>query len=166
MLDLFLHIDILTLEAIHHQTRGSDILKIFSNVIEEFELDMTKCISITTDGAPNMIGKANGFVALLRSELAECGSLLGLHCIIHAETLCSKAGTENLNSIVEDITKIINFIRGKALIHREFGAFLKEIESEYSDVIFYTEVRWLSKGLMAKRFLQLIPKIRAFFTLF
>ena len=46
-------------------------------------------------------------------------------------------------------TKIINFIKGHALIHREFNSFLEEIDTDLTGLLYYAEVRWLSKGKMA-----------------
>ena len=48
--------DVLTLKALHNQTRASDIMDTFEIVKNEFQLDMQKCVSVATDGAPNMIG--------------------------------------------------------------------------------------------------------------
>lgn len=49
----------------------------------------------------------------------------------------------------------INFIRKNGLGHRQFQYFLAEIESEYGNVIYFTEVRWLSRGAAFKRFFHL-----------
>ena len=78
--------------------------------------------------------------------------MLNQHCIIHTESLAAKDGTDRLNEIVKDVTKIINFIKGRALIHREFNSFLEEIDPDLTGLLYYTEVRWLSKGKMAARY--------------
>ena len=65
-----------------------------------------------------------------------------------------KDGTEKLKTVVTDVTKIINFIKGHALIHREFNSFLEEIDPYLTGLLYYTDVRWLSKGKMASRFFQ------------
>jgi hypothetical protein len=58
------------------------------------------------------------------------------------------------------VTKIINSIRSVSLKHRPFKALLEGVESEHSDLILHTEVRWLSMGKVVSRFLELIPQIR------
>jgi len=47
-----------------------------------------KRLSVCTDGAPTMIGKVDGAVALLKGCFGR--SLLKYHCIIHQDSLCGK----------------------------------------------------------------------------
>jgi len=49
---------------------------------------MDKLISVCTDGAPCVVGKNKGFVALLREH--ENRPILSFHCILYQEALlCS-----------------------------------------------------------------------------
>ncbi|CAI5655388.1 unnamed protein product [Oreochromis niloticus] len=52
--------------------------------------------------------------------------------------------------------------RANGLKHRQFQQFLSELESAYGDALYYTEVRWLSRGRVLKHFYELVPKINAF----
>ncbi|CAB3221837.1 unnamed protein product [Arctia plantaginis] len=56
----------------------------------------------------------------------------------------------------------VNFIKSQGLNHRQFKQFLDDIESEYGDLLYYTEVRGLSRGLTLERFLNLIEEIKIF----
>lgn len=60
------------------------------------------------------------------------------------------------------VVSCINFIRAKGLKHRQFQQFLSELESAHGDVLYYTEVRWLSRGRVLRRFYELLPEINAF----
>ena len=71
-----------------------------------------------------------------------------------------------MNEIVKDVTKFINFINGHALIYREFNSFSKEIAPDLTGILYYTEVRCLSKGKMAARFFSRIPELIQFFERF
>lgn len=143
------------------RTRGIDINEVFNQIKEDFALDMSKCIVFATDGARNMTGATSGFLALQKKSDPTC-AYLPFHCILHQDALCAKYGTEQLSDIITQITGIINFIKARALLHREFMNFLQCRESEFSDLVFYTEVRWLSRGVMSQRFYQLLPELREF----
>lgn len=56
----------------------------------------------------------------------------------------------------------LNFIRARRLNHRQFTSFLEDIKSEYTDLSYYTEVRWLSSHKVLKRFFELLDEIVIF----
>jgi hypothetical protein len=60
------------------------------------------------------------------------------------------------------VIKIVNFIRASALNYREFVAFLEEVENAYGEIIYHTNVRWLSWGSVLKRFFDLLNEIKLF----
>nr|DBA20368.1 TPA: hypothetical protein GDO54_017157 [Pyxicephalus adspersus] len=58
--------------------------------------------------------------------------------------------------------KTVNFIRAKALCHRQFKQFLLDIQAEYEDVLYHNDVRWLSRGSALQRFYSLRKEIKEF----
>ncbi|XP_015440415.1 PREDICTED: general transcription factor II-I repeat domain-containing protein 2-like [Dufourea novaeangliae] len=50
----------------------------------------------------------------------------------------------------------------RGLNHRQFASFLEDIECEYTDLPYYTEVRWLSSYKVLKRFFKLLDEIIIF----
>ena len=60
------------------------------------------------------------------------------------------------------VVSSISFIKSRALNHRQFKEFLEDVEAEYGDLVYYCEVRWLSKGKMLKRFYDLRSEIFKF----
>ena len=48
--------------------------------------------------------------------------------------------------------KAVNFIRARGLNHRHFQKFLDDLVTEHQDLVYFFEVRWLSKGSMLRRF--------------
>ncbi|KAK5643169.1 hypothetical protein RI129_007014 [Pyrocoelia pectoralis] len=82
---------------------------------------------------------------------------MAFHCIIHQQHLCAKQ--LNLEYVMTVFVKSVNFIISRALNHRIFKEFLKEIECEYDDVLYHSEVRWLSRGKILKRFFALRHEI-------
>ncbi|KAM8960584.1 general transcription factor II-I repeat domain-containing protein 2-like [Pelodytes ibericus] len=156
--------ELLALSPINDRTRGCDILQAASKEFEKFELNMQKLTSLATDGAPSMKGKYEGFSSLFKSKEKVC--VPSFHCIIHQESLCCelcKSGA--LQEVMEEVIKIVNFIRARALNHRQFMGYLEEVEAEYGDLIYFNVVRWLSRGNVLKRFTELLPQIKDFLEL-
>jgi len=44
------------------------------------------------------------------------------------------------------VVKTINIVRKQGLNQREFQQLLLEMDAEYGDMLYYCEVRWLSRG--------------------
>ncbi|XP_039904800.1 general transcription factor II-I repeat domain-containing protein 2A-like [Simochromis diagramma] len=126
--------------------------------MEELDLDRAKLASITTDGAPCMVGTSRGLIGRMNREMEERGltAPLQVHCIIHQQALCCKV--LKWDSVMKAVVSCINFIRANGLKHRQFQQFLSELESAYGDVLYYTEVRWLSRGRVLRRFLEQVKK--------
>jgi hypothetical protein len=53
---------------------------------------------------------------------------------------------------MDTVIKTVNFIRAIVLSHREFVAFLEEVENKYGGIIYHNNVRCLSRGSVLKRF--------------
>ncbi|KAL4127519.1 hypothetical protein QTP88_011686 [Uroleucon formosanum] len=102
--------------------------------------EILKCI--TTDGGRNMCGTKKGLIGQIFTNCEKEGfKPMTLHCIIHQQALCGK--TLDLSCVMDPIISTVNFIRSSALRHRQFQDFLKEIETEYPDIPYFTAVRWL-----------------------
>ncbi|CAN2389977.1 hypothetical protein PRIEUP_LOCUS9 [Pristimantis euphronides] len=86
--DLSAKEELLTALPMKEQTRGEDIFQMFKN-FEKTHLPVYKLVSITTDGAPAMVGRVNGFIAKCRQDDA-FPDFLNYHCIIHQQALCAK----------------------------------------------------------------------------
>jgi len=78
--------ELLALLPLHGQTRGEDIFKVLSDFLTENGLDVTKIVSLTTDGAPAMTGRERGLVGRLKLIQPH---LISYHCITHQSVLCS-----------------------------------------------------------------------------
>ncbi len=70
-------------------------------------------MSVTTDGAPNMIGKHIGFVKLLAEEAQH--PIVQFHFHLHQQALCAKASMKSFENISSVVTKIVNFISVRVL---------------------------------------------------
>jgi hypothetical protein len=71
-------------------TTGKEIFDVVSKTCMELAIDVSKVVSITTDGAPNRVKKNVGFVKLFKDKIGH--EIIPFHCIIHQEVLCAKSG--------------------------------------------------------------------------
>ena len=129
-------------------------------MLRERNIDMSKIVSVTTDGAPNMVGRNVGFVKLFIEVVGH--PILPFHCIIHQEVLCAKVGLKELNDVLSIVTKVVNLISAQALHKRQFSLLLNEVESAYSGLLMYNNVRWLSRGKVLERFVECLNEIKLF----
>lgn len=150
--------DLLEVCELESTTQGKDIFLKIKECIEKKALSWDKLISICTDGAPAMIGKINGCVALLQNFLGR--NLFSYHCIIHQEALCGK--DMELDEIMNPVVRCINYIRAKALNRRQFRLLFEEEIREYGELQLYCAVRWLSRGSMLKHFFNLREQVLQF----
>ena len=67
-----------------------------------------------------------------------------------------------LNSILQDVIKIINHIKVHALNSRLFMQLCEEMDTEHTRLLLHTEVRWLSKGRSLARVFELREPLQRF----
>jgi hypothetical protein len=147
------------LRSLKGKTTGKIIFEEFMEGIKSIDAPINKLISITTDGAPNMVGKNTGFAGIYRNQTSECETIF-LHCIIHQDVLCKAA--LDIENVLNVVMKLINTIRARGLLHRQFQDFLSDVDAEFSDVLFHTKIRWLSCGNAFSRVWSLFEEIKFF----
>ena len=141
--------DFVELVSMKGTTTGADILKALLQCTNRMSLDLSKLVSITTGGASAMIGKNKGAVALLQKHLKDIGlnnKITKIHCLIDQEGFCAK--TTNLKSVMDTVVKAVNMILSHKLNHRQFRELLLETENQYDDILYFCDIRWLSRGAM------------------
>ncbi|XP_048840157.1 general transcription factor II-I repeat domain-containing protein 2-like [Brienomyrus brachyistius] len=150
-------------ETLRSTTKSEDLFAAVERVLDTNGLSWEKLVGITTDGAPAMVGRTTGLATLISQKVSQCGGKVAkYHCILHQEQLCARS--VGMGDVVRDVIKIINCIRSKALSHRQFRALLEEVDSQYKDVLYHQEVRWLSRGKVLKRVFELRHVIAEFLT--
>ena len=110
------------------------------------------------DGAPAMTGERKGIASMVCAKVWESGGeAVKMHCIIHQEALCAK--TVQLGDVLNTVVKTVNIIRARGLYHREFQTFLSDVDAEYGDLLYHSEVLWLCCGSVLRRFYSLRSEI-------
>ncbi|XP_025407851.1 zinc finger BED domain-containing protein 5-like [Sipha flava] len=165
-------------EILSRKTVTRRVESIGQNLVEILKLDIKECVyfslqfdestditdtaqlfCITTDGAPAMIGKNNGFIALCKND-NNFPNFITFHCVIHQQALCGKI--LNTRTIMDIAFKIANSIRSRSLQRRLFKLQLEENDSQLCDILLHTDVRWLSLGKFLERFQCLLPEVIKF----
>jgi len=115
-------------------------------VLGNLPISLEKIVGISTDGAQAMSSMNVGVTGLLFNEIKNVTGkeIFVNHCIIHQENLCAKI--VDMAHVNQPVIKLINFLKSRSLRHRQFKEFFKNMESEYGDVVYNTEIRWLSIG--------------------
>ena len=144
--------ELLTILPLKGHTRGEDIFNAFMGFVNEKKLTLIKLISITTDGAPAMMGRTSGFIALCK-ESESFPDILNYHCIIHQQALCGKI--LNIKEVMDIAMKIVCSVRARSLQRRLFRAHVEENGAKHTDLLLHTDVRWLSRGTFLARFTEL-----------
>jgi hypothetical protein len=141
--------------------KEDDIITSFVSYFKNQNININKILCATTDAAPAMVGKNKGFVKLLQDHIGR--QVLSFHSIIHQDSLCAKISSLCLNSVMKNVIKIVNFIVSRSsLTHRQFKSLLQEMESAYTNLPLYSNVRWLSRGNVLNRFVSSLQAIKVF----
>lgn len=102
--------ELAALESISGTTKGIEIFEKMNCCVENLGLTWKKLCNITTDRAPNIVGRNTGLVGrrleLTNSKMIE--TPIFLNCIIYQQSLCSKI--MNLEYVMNIVTKTVNFI--------------------------------------------------------
>ncbi|GFX97761.1 protein ZBED8 [Trichonephila clavipes] len=139
---------------------GTDICMAVMNSLAEKEIVLKKIVSVTTDGAPNMVGEKNCFISLFKTDAGH--SIIECHCIIHQQALCTKSGLTFLYTVIMLVTKMVNLISSQSLNKQKFDALLDEVNSVYNGLIMHDNVRWLSRKNVLRRFDDCLEEITQF----
>lgn len=153
--------ELVDLKSLKGTTTGMDIFEAVSDSIDKTGLKWDKLCGVTTDGAPAVAGAHKGMASMMCAKVKETrGEAVQMHCIVHQEALCAR--TVHLGNVTNTVVKTVNIIRGRGLYHREFQAFLSDVDAEYGDVLHHSDVRWLSRGAVLKGFDSLRSEIDQF----
>ena len=96
-------------------TEGQDIFDVINSYLEHCELKWKNCVGICTDGAPSMTGCLKGFVFIAQKQNS---NIIHTHFFIHREALVAKTLGTALNSVLDMVVKIVNYVKMRPLKRR------------------------------------------------
>ncbi|XP_035220955.1 SCAN domain-containing protein 3-like isoform X1 [Stegodyphus dumicola] len=146
-------------KPIECNTTTREVFKIIDNFFNENGILWENCVGPCTDGAPSMAGKNAGLQALVRKVAPRA---VWTHCMIHKQSLVSRDMGEDLPTVFEVITRVVNFIKNSSLRGRLFAKLCDDMGSEYRSLLYYCEARWLSRAKVLQRVFELKEEIAIF----
>lgn len=151
--------DLLGVTPLQTSTRGEDIYLAIKEMLTKRAIELKQVVSVTTDGAPAMVGRERGAVARMKEDNPQ---LISYHCIIHQSVLCSTLSDEYAE-VMNTMMRMINFLRASSSHqHRMLREFLREVDANADDLLLHNNVRWLSKGRVLERFWSIREEIADF----
>ena len=141
---------------------AQDVMDSISEFFETEGLQWEKLCGVCTDGAPAMFGSKAGFQVKVKEKSPQ---VKGVHCMIHRYVLACNTLPSSLKNVLSSVVKIVNFVKKSATTYRLFKQLCREMNSDHETLLFYTAVRWLSKGSVVSRFLEQRTEIKLFLEL-
>uniref|UniRef100_UPI003AABA6E5 zinc finger BED domain-containing protein 5-like n=1 Tax=Centroberyx gerrardi TaxID=166262 RepID=UPI003AABA6E5 len=133
------------------------IFDILNTFIVSNEIDWSKCVGVSTDGARAMLGQHSGVVGRVKAVAPQVASV---HCSIHRQALATKKMPPDLKTVLDEAVKAVNFIKSRPLQSRLFAVLCGEMDSDHHQLLLHTEVRWLSRGKVLTRLSELRDEVR------
>ena len=158
--ELELKDEFLFCHALESTTTGEDVFREVSGFLEQVGLSWGNVSGCTTDGAPAMLGVKSGFQARVRNENPNA---IGNHCMIHRYALAAKTLPPSLKQVLDNVVAMVNHIKSSALNTRMFRLICQDLNAQQQHLLYHTEVRWLSRGNVVGRFVELKDEILEFF---
>ena len=107
-----------------------------------------------------MVGVNVGLITRMKEHMKLVPGAIRDLIAIHQENLCAKY--MKVQNVMEIVVQVTNSIRSRGLRHRQFKSFLEECDTQYGDLPYHCNVRWLSRGKVLDRFFELREEISLF----
>ena len=145
-------------ELDNHAT-GDEIFRVTDEYLRNHDLSWDMCVGVCTDGAASMTGRVKGFITKAKQKNP---TMVATHCMLHREALTAKTMPPDLTDVLNEVVKIVNYVKSRPLQTRLFTTLCSEMGSEHQGLLLHTEVRWLSRGRTLARVYELREELQAF----
>ena len=139
---------------------GADIFNVVGNFQQQEGINWENCVSVCTDDAPAMFGARHGFTARVGQMNP---SVQDVHCFLHCENLAAQHLSLDLSGVMKEVVGVqVNFIKASAVSSRLFKLLCGDHGSQLHHLLFYSDVRWLSRGKLLRRPIDLRTEVQVF----
>ena len=132
--------------------KRKDVFEVLDNFFKQNEPDWKKLIGCATDGAPSMLGRKSEFTAYVQTVSSNATIV---QCFTHRFALCAMELSEKMLLCLKRVIKLVNFVKTSAVNTWLFNRFCEDFGSKHTCFLYYTEVRWFSRGNAARRLFEL-----------
>ncbi|GBP63169.1 SCAN domain-containing protein 3 [Eumeta japonica] len=138
-------------KSLPSRTTAEEIFKLINDHMNKSDIEWNKCVGLSSDGARAMSGIRTGLYPRVKAVAPEC---VWTHCSIHREALAAKKMPLPLTETLQEWVKFKN--------SRIFSALCQEMGSYHEHLLLHCEVRWLSRGNVLKRLIELKTEVAVF----
>uniref|UniRef100_K7FR34 DUF4371 domain-containing protein n=1 Tax=Pelodiscus sinensis TaxID=13735 RepID=K7FR34_PELSI len=137
------------------KSTGENIFSTVNDFFTKNNILWKNCVSVTTDGA--------AVKKLFWGKFTEIAPHMKfIHCIIHRQAIAAKKMEPEVHKVLQDVIDVVNFIKTRPLNSRIFTILCNEMGSDHENLLYHTEVCWLSRGKVLKRGVKLKDELRIF----
>jgi hypothetical protein len=86
-----------------------------------------------------------------------------IHCIIYREALASRDLEPKLHYVLQEAVKVVIFVKARQLNSLLFAISCEEMQAYHKSLLLPSKVRWLSRGKVLKRLVELKEKYAYFY---
>ena len=148
-------------QALETTTKGEIFFQEVSKFFEKEGLFWYNVCGITTVGTPTMLGSHSGYQAKVKGTNPDT---IHLHCLIHRYALASKTLPTEVKSVLDEVIAMVYAIKASTLSTRLFRLLCQVFDKWQENLLYHTEVHWLSKGNMLERVVSLMEEMTKLFS--
>ena len=124
--------------SLETNVKAADIFEKFSSFFESEHLEWKTLAGCCTNRAPAMLGCNLGFQALVKKLVPTSKRN---HYMLHRQALASKTLPNSIQTVLEQMIRIINFIEAAALNSLVFKRLCTHIDSNHLLLLYHTQTR-------------------------
>ena len=122
-------------------------------------IDWKNCVVVCTDVAASMTSIHRGVVIQIQEKAIHAK---WIHCFLQRQNLATGQMSPELHDVMTIAVKTVNYIKKNAHHLRCFAALCDALNADHLQLLYYCEIRWLSKGRVFNRLFELRQQVFTF----